>query len=140
MKELVEMIAKALVDDPSKVNATEEMENETTVIKLTVAKEDMGRIIGKEGRNIRTLEKLTGVEIVVDDTPMAISISGFSPIRRHVAKRALESLILDGRIHPTKIEEAIDKAKKENHCSPIIPSFHHSIIPFFLILRALCGL
>jgi ribonucrease Y len=72
-----------------------------------------GRVIGREGRNIKVIEQLAGVEIIVDDTPNTIVISAFSPIRRHVAKRALDSLIKDGRIHPTKIEEAIEKAKKE---------------------------
>jgi len=72
-----------------------------------------GRIIGREGRNIKVIEQKTGVEIIVDDTPNVITISAFSPIRRHVAKRALDMLIRDGRIHPTKIEEAIDKAKQE---------------------------
>lgn len=72
-----------------------------------------GRVIGREGRNIKVIEQLAGVEIVVDDTPNTITISGFSPIRRHVAKRALDGLIKDGRIHPTKIEEALDTAKKE---------------------------
>lgn len=72
-----------------------------------------GRVIGREGRNIKVIEQLAGVEIIVDDTPNTIVISAFSPIRRHVAKRALDYLIKDGRIHPTKIEEAIDKAKQE---------------------------
>ncbi|MBD3248370.1 ribonuclease Y [Candidatus Falkowbacteria bacterium] len=72
-----------------------------------------GRVIGREGRNIKVIEQLAGVEIIVDDTPNVITISAFSPIRRHVAKRALDALIKDGRIHPTKIEEAIEKAKKE---------------------------
>ncbi|MFA5318524.1 MAG: ribonuclease Y [Patescibacteria group bacterium] len=84
----------------------------TTTVDLP-SDEMKGRIIGREGRNIRAIENLTGVEIIVDDTPNAITISGFSMIRRHLAKRALEKLILDGRIHPTKIEDAIDEAKKE---------------------------
>ncbi len=87
-------------------------EGSTTTIDLP-SDEMKGRIIGREGRNIRTIERLTGTEIIVDDTPQAITISGFSPIRRHVAKKALERLISDGRIHPAKIEEAIDQAKKE---------------------------
>jgi len=88
------------------------VEATTTMVDLP-SDEMKGRIIGREGRNIKTLEQRIGVEIVVDDTPNVITISGFSPIRRHVCKRALEKLILDGRIHPAKIEEAIEEAKKE---------------------------
>ncbi|MEA3449509.1 MAG: ribonuclease Y [Patescibacteria group bacterium] len=84
----------------------------TTAVDLP-SDEMKGRIIGREGRNIKVIEQLTGTEIIVDDTPNSILVSGFSPIRRHVAKKTLDRLILDGRIHPTKIEAAIEDSKKE---------------------------
>ncbi|MEJ0021742.1 MAG: ribonuclease Y [Candidatus Doudnabacteria bacterium] len=91
-----------------------EVTSEMTTTAVTLPSEEMkGRIIGKEGRNIRTFEQMLGVEVIVDDTPDAVIISGFNSVRRHIAKIALEKLILDGRIHPAKIEEATEKAKKE---------------------------
>jgi len=87
---------------------------EITTTSVELPSDEMkGRIIGREGRNIKVIEQLTGTEIIVDDTPNVITVSGFSSIRRHIAKRALDKLILDGRIHPTKIEDAIEQAKKE---------------------------
>ncbi|KKS93564.1 MAG: Ribonuclease Y [Parcubacteria group bacterium GW2011_GWA2_43_13] len=109
----IEMKAKAILSSAMERIASSHA-TETTTTVITLPSEEMkGRIIGKEGRNIKAIEQITGTEIIIDDTPNSILVSGFNPIRRHLAKRALDKLILDGRIHPGRIEEAVEEAKKD---------------------------
>ncbi len=112
-KEEAENKAKNIVASAIQRCATD-LSSEMTVTSVALPNDEMkGRIIGREGRNIRSIESVTGVELIVDDTPETITISSFDPIRREIARLSLEKLIVDGRIHPTRVEEVVDKATKE---------------------------
>ena len=112
-KENADKIARNIVTNAIQKCATD-LSSEITVTSVALPNDEMkGRIIGREGRNIRSIESATGVELIVDDTPESITISSFDPIRREIARLSLEKLIIDGRIHPARIEELVDKATRE---------------------------
>ncbi len=111
--DIFEAEAREMITTAIQRNAASQAQELTTTNVALPSDEMKGRIIGREGRNIKAIEQLTGTEIIVDETPQAITVSGFSAIRRHIAKRALDALIKDGRIQPARIEEAVEEAKRD---------------------------